>query len=116
MGKAEPNSQRKPCAVAVAADAENAQALNELYDSINKLRLKNSELAHRVTALERNNESLLKLVIGMAIGGYRYDRNAARSTTTKEITDDLRRAGVPLDDATVLHHLRRASQLLPDED
>ena len=116
MSKSETNGQ-KPCAVPGAtAYAENAQAINEFYATIDKLRAEKSELAHRVTALERNNESLLKQVIGMAIGGYGYDRSATRSTTTKEITDDLRRAGVPLDEGTVLNNIRRGSKLLPDED
>lgn len=137
------NGQQKPCAIGGgAADMENAQAI--LYATIDKLRAtvdeqratideqratideqratidaqraKASKVAHRVTALERSNKSLRKLAIGEAIGGYGYDPNAARSRITKEIVDDLRLAGVRLDEATVLGHLRSGRELLNEED
>lgn len=38
----------------------------------------------------RERESLLKLVIGMAVKGYSYKPNASRNTATSEITTDLR--------------------------
>ena len=89
-------------------------------DEVHELRAKvaqlQSQLAHQITASKREQESLLKLVIGMATGGYRFDRRAVRSRVTKEITADLLDAGVSLDEATILKHLRRASELLPAED
>jgi hypothetical protein len=54
----------------------------------------------------RERESLLKLVIGMACGGYGYDSTARRSEQTAAIADDLLRAGVPLDADTVRKWLR----------
>ena len=60
----------------------------------------------------RERESLLRLVIGMAIGGYRYDPNANRNSATSEIATDLVTAGVPLDVDTVRKWLREGSVLL----
>lgn len=74
-----------------------------------------SQLSHEVTALKRNQESLLKLVAGMAVGGYRFDPKAVRSKTANEITDDLLRLGISLDQDTVLKWLRLAAELLPDK-
>jgi hypothetical protein len=98
-----------PPPVPIAAGEE----VHELRAKVAQLQ---SQLAHQITASKREQESLLKLVIGMATGGYRFDRRAVRSRVTKEITDDLLDAGVSLDEATILKHLRRASELLPAED
>jgi len=61
----------------------------------------------------KESESLLKLVIGMAVGGYRYDPKMQRNATTKDIADDLEEAGVALDRDTILKWLREAGELLP---
>ena len=61
----------------------------------------------------RERESLLKVVIGMAVGGYSYDPNAGRSDRPTEIAGDLERAGVPLDVDTVRKWLCEAAEHLP---
>lgn len=61
----------------------------------------------------RERESLLKLVIGMAIKGYVYDPKVGRTSATKDIADDLERAGVPLDQDTVRKYLNEAKEFLP---
>jgi hypothetical protein len=61
----------------------------------------------------RERESLLKLVIGMAVEGYRYDPGVQRSDRIPEIAEDLEKAGVALDVDTVRKYLKEASQLLP---
>ena len=61
----------------------------------------------------RERESLLKLVIGMAVGGYGYDSTARRSEQITAITDDLAQAGISLDADTALKWLREAAKLLP---
>jgi len=71
-------------------------------------------LAHEVTALKRQEVTLLKMVAGMARRRYGFEPHAVRSAATKKIADDLRLAGVPLDEATILKHLRRGSQLVGD--
>lgn len=64
----------------------------------------------------RERESLLKLVIGMAMGWYGYDPKAARHSQTAVIASDLERAGLSLDPDTVRRYLNEAKQLLPSGD
>jgi hypothetical protein len=61
----------------------------------------------------RERDSLLKLVIGMAVAAYAYDPKAARSDRPTEIAGDLVRNGVPLDVDTGRKWLREAAELLP---
>jgi hypothetical protein len=61
----------------------------------------------------KERESLLKLVIGMAVAGYGYDPKAERSQQIPEIANDLALAGVTMDADTVRKWLRAAAQLLP---
>lgn len=63
----------------------------------------------------RERESLLKLVIGMAVKGYGYDPKASRSDKVSEIAGDLTKLGIPLTDDTVRKYLREARDLLPPE-
>ena len=56
---------------------------------------------------ERN--TLLKLVIGMAIKGYLYDPMALKSATLKEIVDDLAELGIAIDNGTVRKYLKEAA-------
>jgi len=64
----------------------------------------------------RERASLLKLVIGMAVGGYGYDPLAARGTTAKEISSDLALKGIGLDEDTVRKYLREAAEMLPSSE
>ena len=61
----------------------------------------------------RERDSLLKLIIGMAVGGYGYDVTEARSKQPAVIADDLDQAGVHLDVDTVGKWLREAAAFLP---
>jgi len=61
----------------------------------------------------RERESLLKLIIGMARGGYAYDPKLSRSNVPQEIADDLAKHDVVLDVDTVRKWLREAAQLMP---
>lgn len=63
----------------------------------------------------KERESLLKLVIGMAVEQYQYDPRSARNEATAHIASDLEINGVPLDRDTILKWLREASQLLPND-
>lgn len=63
----------------------------------------------------RERDSLLKLVIGMAVGAYSYDPKAGRSPTVSEIVDDLERTGISMDADTVRKYLTEAKQHLPDQ-
>lgn len=61
----------------------------------------------------RERDSLLKLVIAMATGGYGYNPMAGRSSTATEITNDLQSVGLSLDQDTVRKYLAEARELLP---
>lgn len=58
-------------------------------------------------------ESMLKLIIGMAVSSYGFVPNDKRGLATSKIKSALTRAGVSLDDQTILKFLRQASELLP---
>lgn len=61
----------------------------------------------------REKDSLLKLVIVMAVAGYGYDPKAKRSPIPQQIADDLAERGMPMDVDTVRKWLREAAELLP---
>jgi len=50
-----------------------------------------------------------KLMIGMAVKGYRYDPIAVKSPSPKEIADDLAELGISIDPDTVRKYLREAA-------
>jgi hypothetical protein len=83
-------------------------------------------LTERVRALEgaaaaakakpfstRERETLLKVVIGMAVRGYAFDPKSVRSDRIPEIVADLALAGVPVGDDTVRKLVREGAELLP---
>ncbi len=61
----------------------------------------------------RERESLLKLVIGMAIKGYAHQPSAGRAPTATEIASDLAKLGLSLSDDTIRKYLREGAELLP---
>ena len=61
----------------------------------------------------KEKESLLKLVIGMAIKGYGYDPSAARSGVPGEIVTDLAEVGLEIDEGTVTKYLKWGRKLVP---
>jgi hypothetical protein len=63
----------------------------------------------------RERASLLKLVIGMAMAGYRYDPKAKRNDAVTEIYSDLLGLGIELSDDTIRRFLREAAQYAPPE-
>lgn len=63
----------------------------------------------------RERDSLLKLVLGMAIDGYGFDVKAARSPTARELSDQLQMLGLPLSDDTIRAYLNEAKALLPGD-
>lgn len=58
----------------------------------------------------RERDTLLKLLIGMAIEAYRYDPTAARSGTPAEIASDLAKHGLSVTDDTVRKYLKDAAK------
>lgn len=59
-----------------------------------------------VSTTERN--TMLKLVIGMAMRGYGYDPGAARSDAPKSIADDLEALEISVTDDTIRKYLKEA--------
>lgn len=60
----------------------------------------------------RERETLLKVLIGMAIEAYRHDPTAARSPTATEISSDLAKHGLSVSDDTVRKYLREAAAVV----
>lgn len=60
-----------------------------------------------LSTTERN--TLLKLVIGMAMKGYKHDPAAAKSKAPKEIADDLAELEINISDDTVRKYLKEAA-------
>ncbi|MGH1397652.1 MAG: hypothetical protein ACRBCT_00360 [Alphaproteobacteria bacterium] len=63
--------------------------------------------------IKRN--TLLKMIIGMAIGGYGYDPTKNRNTTAREIQSDLALQGINLDEDTIRNWLKEAASFLPND-
>lgn len=63
----------------------------------------------------RERESLLKLVIGMAVGAYEFHPRDGRRGIAKIIAHDLASAGLPMDEDTVRKYLAEGKERLPRE-
>lgn len=69
----------------------------------------------RKEADPREVDTLRKLCIGLAIGGYGYNPADRRSTKVPEIVSDLERLGVMVSDDTVRKHLKAGADMLPSD-
>lgn len=69
----------------------------------------------RSSNFQIEKSTLLKLVAGMAIRGYKFDPKAKRSVVTAEIQQDLDLLGISLDQKTILKWLREATSLIAPE-
>lgn len=96
------------------ARADVAEAALEEHRSDTKTHSAPRSSTDGLTLKER--ESLLKMVIVMAVDGYGYDPAAARSPTAKEIASHMATFGLPLDEDTVRKYLKEARELLPPQD
>jgi hypothetical protein len=92
-----------------------AVRLNELQQSAADVAPAVPQPASEKSIGTRERESLLKLVIGMAVGGYGYDPNESRSPQPSAIASDLAKCGVSLDVDTIRKWLKEAAELLPPE-
>lgn len=62
--------------------------------------------------LTKEKETLLKMIIGMAVGGYGYDSAASKSSIPTDIYNDLALHGIQLDQDTIRNKLKDAAQFL----
>lgn len=92
--------------------ASDAQTMAVLERARNELAAAKSSDGQLST---RERETLLKLIIGMAMKGYAYDPVSSRSATPREISDDLAAHGLAVSDDTVRKWLKVAAELLPRE-
>jgi hypothetical protein len=111
-GRADIPASASPKDLAISAHDETGAREDATYNSD----LSGNETSNRSEMLHpKVRTSLLKLVIGMAIGGYGFNPRSARNDATKDISSDLERSGVPLDRDTILRWLREGSELLPSD-
>lgn len=61
----------------------------------------------------RERETLLKIVIGMAVGGYGYSLERSKSEIPRQISDDLNKIGLSVTDETIRKYLNQALELIP---
>ena len=61
----------------------------------------------------RERETLLKMIIGMAIRGYSYNPLDKKNDAVKDIQEDLSTYGIELSDDTIRNKLKEASDLIP---
>jgi len=99
---------------------------NRLTMQIDDTRLQLEEAQKRLEDMEKSNtakikpdiglrekETLLKLVIGFAVSAYAYDPKSARNAKLSEMSSDLARAGVALDEDTIRKWLKAGAEILP---
>lgn len=65
------------------------------------------------TGTTRQRETLLRILIGIAVEQYGYDPKKGRNSAPKQISDDLALHGISLSDDTIRKYLNEASDLLP---
>jgi hypothetical protein len=66
------------------------------------------------TESTRKNDNLLRALACMAIKGYRYRKDDARSSVPAESSKDMSELGVSISDKTIRGWLQEGSKLLPN--
>lgn len=92
----------------------HAAEIARLEASIKNLEEKANSITEKNLSV-RERESLFKIIIGMAIIGYRYDPKADKTPTAAEIEEDLAKLGLSLNEDTIRKWLRAAAEVLPSE-
>lgn len=86
--------------------------LTEMVERLTSARNEKGEPAQKDVST-RERDSLLKLVIGMAMKGYAYVPTASRNSATSDIASDLASLGIGLDADTIRKWLKEGADLLP---
>ena len=92
---------------------ESEQHVETLAKRVNDLEAAIADGAINNSAATRERDSLLKLVIGMAVGGYGFDPKGGRSPIPAQIATDMQTRGLSLSDDTIRKYLREGAELLP---
>jgi len=62
---------------------------------------------------QAERDSMLKLVVGMAVAGYKYDPNLKKNSAVADIEADLAKLGLPLTDDTIRKYIKEGIEYLP---
>lgn len=90
--------------------AEHEATLKELA----RLRAQAAEPPQEKGLSTKERATALKLIVGMAIGGYGLDPTAARSKAASDIASDLHKLGISIDEDTVRKWIKDATaEVLP---
>ena len=97
-------------------DDEDRSIGKEMQDQ-NVIQLPNTEQATRIEppVNKKERDSMLKLIIGMAVRAYVYDPTQSRSSIASEISDDLATCGISMDVDTIRKYLKQSAEYLPRE-
>ena len=96
-------------------DDDIRMAILEIHDPNRFHALQYGVPENAVDLSNLEQRSLLKIVAAMAITGYRFDPAAARNEATSEIQSDADLLGLELDQKTILKWLRKACELIPED-
>ncbi len=84
-----------------------------LQNQISELTKEKPKVAKQPSSKER--DSLLKIILAMAIKGYAYDSNAPRSNLASEVVSDAQLLGLSIDEDTVRKYLNEAKATFSDK-
>jgi hypothetical protein len=84
-----------------------------LKRELDQLRSTSESKEGRDAILPKERPSVKRLIIGMAVRGYKYNPKAARNEATKDIADDLVALEIPLHADTVRRWLQESADELP---
>ena len=97
----------------IEALMQQAEELRQKVRSAAELSAQNVDEAKDALKTREKN-TLLKLILGMAIAYHGFDPKSSRSSTAREIAGELTRVNLPLDEDTIRKWLREAVEELPE--
>ncbi len=98
-----------------AAEGKDKDEILTRYFELKVLEEKLSQQDNK-PLLTRERQSVLKLILGMAIKGYTYNPKQSRNDAIREIAQDLESLGIALDQDTIRKWIKEASENLPQEE
>jgi hypothetical protein len=85
-------------------------------ECIEEFEAKLTEHEKHNTSYKKQINSLMKIVITMAIKGYVYDPKAKKSQIVSDIKSDMNLLGLNLDEDTIREWLKKSAELLPPQE
>lgn len=90
--------------------------LNDKIEELEKEKRSFNTKPQSTHALTKAKNSLMLMLIAMAIRGYGYDPKAKRTQTVSEIKSDMNLLGLDLDEDTIREWLKKSAELLPPQE